>query len=135
MKAATDPRHQKREQKVKLLYTYSFPASKPDPQLQPILTHLNKIDEAIAAHARERPLNQINRIDLAILRLAVHELLSDSKIPQKVVIDEAVELAKTFGSDSSPSFVNGVLGSLISGHKSFRSPQATRGFSRRSKSV
>lgn len=114
MKAATDPRHQKREQQVKLLYTYSFPASKPDPQLQPILTHLDKIDQAIAAHAKERPLNQINRVDLAILRLAVHELLFDPKVPQKVVIDEAVELAKTFGSDASPSFVNGVLGNLIS---------------------
>ncbi|MBI2009954.1 MAG: transcription antitermination factor NusB [Candidatus Chisholmbacteria bacterium] len=117
MKAATDPRHKKREQKVKLLYTYSFSPKVIDPKIKGVVTKLDQIDASIATHARERPLNQINRIDLAILRLAVSELLFAGQIPQKVVIDEAVELAKTFGSDASPSFVNGVLGSLLSHEK------------------
>ena len=58
---------------------------------------------------------KINKIDLAILRLSVYELISNQKVkvPPKVVVDEAVELAKEFGSDASPGFVNGVLGKLI----------------------
>jgi len=59
-----------------------------------------------------RPIDQIATIDRNILRLAVYELIFDSNTPPKVAINEAVELAKTFGSESSPRFVNGVLGSL-----------------------
>ena len=57
------------------------------------------------------PIDKLNRIDLAILRLAVFEL-TRSDTPPKVVIDEAVELAKEFGSEASASFVNGVLGTI-----------------------
>lgn len=57
------------------------------------------------------PVEKLNRIDLAILRLAIYEL-GNEKIPPKVVIDEAVELAKEFGSENSSSFVNGVLGTI-----------------------
>jgi N utilization substance protein B len=55
----------------------------------------------------------LNKIDLAILRLAVFELIIENSQPPKVIIDEAVELAKEFGSESSSKFVNGVLGTIL----------------------
>ena len=58
------------------------------------------------------PISKIAKIDVAILRLAVYELIFEKNTPPKVIIDEAIELAKEYGSDSSPSFVNGVLGSI-----------------------
>jgi len=57
------------------------------------------------------PIDKLNKIDLAILRLSIYELLIGN-IPPKVIIDEAVEIAKEYGSESSPSFVNGVLGTI-----------------------
>lgn len=72
---------------------------------------LAKLDKLIQPIAPEWPLEQIARIDLTILRMAVYELLHmASEVPPKVAINEAVELAKAFGSDSSSKFVNGVLG-------------------------
>lgn len=111
MKLATDPRHQRRIILVRKLFTYSFHQETPK-ELKPILAHLPQIDAFIKESAPEWPLNQVNRVDLSILRLAIHELLTHS-IPKKVVVDEAVELAKEFGAESSPKFVNGVLGSVI----------------------
>lgn len=70
------------------------------------------LDHFIAKHAPEWPLNQIAIIDRNILRIALWEFAVYGKTPMKVAINEAVELAKAFGSDSSPRFVNGVLGSL-----------------------
>ncbi len=72
----------------------------------------NRLDRVISELAPEWPINQIAPVDRNILRLAVYELIFDGGIPPKVAINEAVELAKTFGSESSPRFVNGVLGSL-----------------------
>lgn len=70
-----------------------------------------KLDEQLAPLAPDWPIEQISRIDRAVLRLGVYELVySDEKVPYKVVINEAVELAKSFGSDNSGKFVNGVLG-------------------------
>jgi len=57
------------------------------------------------------PVDKLNKIDLAILRLAIYEL-ERKKTPPKVIIDEAVELAKEFGGENSPSFINGVLGTI-----------------------
>jgi N utilization substance protein B len=74
--------------------------------------HLSELDRVLAELAPEWPVDQIAVIDRNILRIAIYELLFDSDTPPKVAINEAVELAKTFGSDSSPRFVNGVLGSL-----------------------
>jgi N utilization substance protein B len=71
-----------------------------------------ELDQFIAEHAPEWPLDQVAFVDRNILRLALWELAVSDNIPIKVAINEAVELAKTFGSDSSPRFVNGVLGSL-----------------------
>jgi N utilization substance protein B len=70
------------------------------------------LDRFIAEHAPEWPLDQVAIVDRNILRIALWEFAVYGKTPIKVVINEAVELAKTYGSDSSPRFVNGVLGSL-----------------------
>lgn len=73
---------------------------------------LADIDSHISRVAPEWPVDQIAAIDKAILRLAIFELLYSDDVPPKVAINEAVELGKTFGSDSTSRFVNGVLGTL-----------------------
>lgn len=78
-----------------------------------IIEHIEEIDSFIKANAPKWPLNEMNHVDLSILRCAVWELKYQPKTPPKVVIDEAVELAKEFGTESSSSFVNGCLGSII----------------------
>lgn len=70
------------------------------------------LDDFIAEHAPEWPMDQVATIDRNILRIALWEIVVYNKTPVKVAINEAVELAKVFGSDSTPRFVNGVLGSL-----------------------
>ncbi len=70
------------------------------------------LDDAIANYAPEWPLEQVAPIDLNILRIAFWEFGIDKQTPVKVAINEAVELAKHYGSDAAPGFVNGVLGSL-----------------------
>jgi len=72
------------------------------------------LDRFIAEHAPEWPMDQVAVIDRNILRLALWEFGIYQKTPIKVAINEAVELAKVYGSDSTPRFVNGVLGSLAS---------------------
>jgi N utilization substance protein B len=71
-----------------------------------------KLDQVIARYAPEWPFDQIAAIDRNILRIATWEFAAQRDTPVKVAINEAVELAKSFGSDSAPRFVNGVLGSL-----------------------
>ena len=78
-----------------------------------VLKKVAQIDKIITKAAPEWPIQQINRIDLAILRLAVYELVVAKKEPPKVIIDEAVELAKAYGGQNSPKFVNGVLGTIL----------------------
>jgi N utilization substance protein B len=73
---------------------------------------VHELDQFIAAHAPEWPLDQVAVIDRNILRIALWEFAVSEQVPIKVAINEAVELAKMFGSDSAPRFVNGVLGSL-----------------------
>jgi len=70
------------------------------------------LDQHIAKHAPEWPVDQISIIDRNLLRIALWEFAVRSDTPLKVAINESIELAKKFGSDSSPRFVNGVLGSL-----------------------
>ncbi len=74
--------------------------------------HHVEIDQIIKRLAPEWPLDQITGIDRNILRLGVYELKFGKEIPPKVAINESIELAKTFGSDTSGKFINGVLGSL-----------------------
>lgn len=73
---------------------------------------IEQLDQFISEHAPEWPLDQVAIIDRNILRIALWEISVSENIPIKVAINEAVELAKKFGSDSSPRFINGVLGSL-----------------------
>jgi len=70
------------------------------------------IDQNIGRFAPAWPIKQLPAVDRNILRLAIFEILLDNEVPVKVVINEAVELAKTFGGESSPKFINGVLGSV-----------------------
>jgi len=77
-----------------------------------VIQNKEKIDQSIRNFAPAWPIEQIAVVDRNILRLAIYEILLDNKVPIKVAINEAVELAKTFGSDNSPKFVNGVLGSV-----------------------
>ena len=79
-----------------------------------VIMHRQRINELITGHAPEWPLDQMAVVDRNILRIAIYELGEpDIDTPAKVAINEAVEMAKSFGSDSSPRFVNGVLGSLM----------------------
>jgi N utilization substance protein B len=73
---------------------------------------VEQLDQFIAEHAPEWPLDQVAIIDRNILRIALWEFAVSGDTPIKVAINEAVELAKKYGSDSSPRFINGVLGSL-----------------------
>ena len=77
-----------------------------------VIQNKEKIDLNIQNFASAWPIEQIPVVDRNILRLAIFEILLDNKVPVKVAINEAVELAKTFGSDNSSRFVNGVLGSV-----------------------
>ena len=103
MKTAADPRHLKRIKLFKRLYSGSFTGKKFDP----------KIDKIISQNAPDWPINKLNKVDLAILRLAIAELISNKSTPSKVVIDEAIEIAKTYGTAKTPKFINGVLGSIV----------------------
>lgn len=72
----------------------------------------DEIDQYIRRFATAWPIEQLAVVDKSILRLAIYEILLDNKVPIKVAINEAVELAKSFGSENSPRFVNGVLGAV-----------------------
>jgi N utilization substance protein B len=76
-----------------------------------IIAHLPEIDTIIQENAPKWSIDKINRIDLSILRYALWELIFQKKAPPKVAIDEAIEMAKEFGTETSSSFVNGVIGS------------------------
>lgn len=77
-----------------------------------VIEKLPEIDEIITKYAPEWPINQITTVDRNILRVGVYELKFAEIIPSKVAINEAIELAKTFGGESSGRFVNGVLGAI-----------------------
>ena len=113
MKTVNDPRHQKRQQIVQKLFAYTFQDSQVDPLIQPILENLSQIDSQIEKIAPEFPLDKIHKVDLSVLRLAVYELTMERQAPEKVYIDEAIELAKEFGGENSPAFINGALGKLV----------------------
>jgi len=77
-----------------------------------VLRYKEKLDGQIQRFAPTWPVAQISIIDRNILRLAIYEILIDNKVPEKVAINEAVELAKNYGGENSPKFINGVLGAL-----------------------
>lgn len=78
-----------------------------------IREHLPQLDEKLTAASTGWKLNRMNKVDLSILRLAAYEAMEDDDIPVGVAINEAVELAKKFGGDDSPAFVNGVLAKVV----------------------
>lgn len=112
MKTSSDPRHQHRRNVVQALFANLFDPAQKASEVSEILLHRDLIDTSIQSAAPEWPIEKINHVDLSILRLATYELLVVKKEPVKVIIDEAVELAKEFGSETSPSFVNGALGAI-----------------------
>lgn len=114
MKSALDPRHLKRISVFKSLFAGSFTEQEERPsRVDKINANLAQIDEIIQKCAPEWPISQINRVDLAVLRQAVYELLFKTQTPTKVIIDEAVEIAKRYGGKTSSSFVNGALAAAI----------------------
>ena len=78
-----------------------------------ILGHLSEIDKLLSEVTQGWKLQRIGRVELGILRLAVYEIKYDEHVPDKVAINEAVELAKRYGGDESPAFVNGVLAKVV----------------------
>ncbi len=136
MKIKTDPRHYARRLALCSIFCWLFSeqdqvectllskdtleleANDTDIQLtgsivEGVKANLEKIDNIIVTCAPEWPIDKISKIDLVVLRIAVYELMFSPSVPEKVAIDEAVELAKEFGNDTSSKFVNGVLGSVV----------------------
>lgn len=85
-----------------------------------VIEYQDEMNKLIARYAPEWPLEQMAVIDRNILRIAIYEFLVGDETPIKVAINEAVELAKTYGSDSAPRFINGVLGTLADKADSLR---------------
>jgi transcription antitermination factor NusB len=117
----SDHRHDKRIKIMQDVFACTFSDEnmanclkerEPESTVYQILTNLTELDTELQAVAPERPLDGINRVDLAILRTIVFES-KHKDTPKKVLINEAVEMAKEFGSESSSRFVNGVLATLL----------------------
>lgn len=77
-----------------------------------VLSRMEEIDQLITQYATDWPLDQITIVDRNILRIGIYELKFNDEIPSKVAINEAIEIAKKFGGESSGRFVNGVLGAI-----------------------
>lgn len=125
--SAIDPRHKKRMELMQMLFARGFNQLigqekidhngatlnvDYDKAIDEIMSESDQLDKEILEVAPERPISEINRVDLAILRMILFES-KHKETPKKVLINEAVELAKEFGTESSPKFVNGVLGKLL----------------------
>lgn len=112
-------------EKIYSAYLEDLAAEKPDLKIDDnakafIYSHLSgtvqnlaRIDGYIEKNLSGWDIDRINTVDLAILRLCVYELLFDESIPNNVAMNEAVELAKAYGDDDSPGFINGILASII----------------------
>lgn len=133
MKSKTDPRHEARRVALASGFCWLFSEADEnhckdfscdllecenadlkltDEIIQGIKQNRDAIDKVIQQSAPDWPINKISKVDLVILRIAVYELLYGNNVPDKVIIDEAIELAKEFGNDTSSKFVNGVLGTV-----------------------
>ncbi len=114
-----DPRHLKRIKVTQNLFAASFPnvadnlPFEHEKTTKEILDNQEKIDALITQYAPKFPLDRIAKVDLAVLRLAIYELIVSPTEPAKVIINEAVELAKEFGGDRSYAFINAVLGTIF----------------------
>jgi N utilization substance protein B len=113
MKTSYDPRHKRRQHLIQEIFSTEFHDQEVSDESREILKHTKLLDKEIQNAAPDFPVDKINKVDLAILRLATYELLIEKKAPQNVIIDEAVELAKEYANETSPAFINGVLGHII----------------------
>ncbi len=116
MKNKFDPRHIKRIKNVQALFAWGCGGVQPQPKTEEfteIIKHISEIDTIITDNAPKWPIEKINKVDLSVLRYTIWELFFYKQNPTKVVIDEAIEIAKEYGTESSSSFVNGVIGSAI----------------------
>ncbi|MFZ5425200.1 MAG: transcription antitermination factor NusB [Patescibacteria group bacterium] len=102
-----------------LLECSDFDSSLTNSLISGIKQHRVQIDGIVKECAPEWPLDKISKVDLVILRIAIYELLYSKSAPEKVIIDEAIELAKEFGNDTSSKFVNGVLGTVADNKKKY----------------
>lgn len=82
-------------------------------RFESVLEHIGEIDARIEEKAKGWTLSRLSKADLTVMRLAVFEILFDKDVPNGVAINEAVELAKLYGGDKSPGFVNGILASVV----------------------
>jgi transcription antitermination protein NusB len=117
MKTALDPRHRKRQKIVEDLFKIEFHKQPIGESSKQVMDHVDELDKNITIAAPEFPIDKINKVDLAILRLAAYELIIAKKEPPKVIVDEAIELAKEYGGENSPAFINGALGKIINNDK------------------
>lgn len=135
MKKKTDPRHLSRQVALQTLFEWNMHTSDPheiahrlikeelpDQKIDLalltqiidlVIEHKDTIDHHIEVAAPAWPLNQLAKIDLTILRIAIAELAYVDSIPEKVTIDEAVEISKEYSTDTSSKFINGVLGTVL----------------------
>jgi len=133
MPIARDPRHEARRVALSTIFSWSFMSSNNENTedlslealdvseydaelaqslIRGVQDNIETIDKLIAEAAPEWPIDKIPKVDLVALRIAIYELTIAKKVPEKVAIDEAIELAKEFGNDTSSKFVNGVLGTI-----------------------
>lgn len=141
MKKATDPRHLSRELALQSLFSQDFDINEESKEnfnlseltaideidsfneelynrlVVGVKEKQEEIDETITKFAPQWPISQMKLVDLQILRISIYEGFIEKITPPKVAIDEAIELAKEFGGDSSSKFVNGVLGAIYNIHK------------------
>lgn len=113
MKSKNDPRHQKRIKSIQALFAWGVTGNLDDNSLSPIISKVADIDKLISVAAPKWPVDQINKVELAILRYAIWELKNQKDTPPKVIIDEAIEISKEFGDTNSSSFINAVLGNIL----------------------
>jgi len=105
-----------------------------DQTIDGVIKNIQEADKLITQAAPEWPLEQISTVDKTILRMAVFEILHSDEVPPKVAINEAVELGKTFGSENSSKFINGVLGTIYRGSSKYNPEDDKNGEKNESKS-
>ena len=113
MKSKNDPRHQKRIKSIQSLFAWGINHQTDDSSLLPLISEIKKIDNLISTAAPKWPLDQVNKVELAILRYSIWELTNKSETPPRVIIDEAIEIGKEFGDAKSSPFINAVLGNIL----------------------